>query len=148
MKRILGLSAVVVLCIGAFSLCGAVYLHHRGTIHLHDRAMVRAKLETCRAIYNGGGIPALHAYISRESTDERNTTFVEVLDANKNRRFSQVPATERNQHSLQVSTDPAQKEWPNLPHSNGHQVWTIARAVLPDGSLLYVGHARQDGHWF
>jgi len=110
-----------------------------------DREIVRTKLDACRAWYLQGGPAALQIHFQNQSTWEKESTFLEVMSASDELKFIHTPQKyEATLTHLGVGQVAKDTDWLSLPSSEPHMVWTIARAPMPDGSIMYVGRTTED----
>jgi signal transduction histidine kinase len=132
--------------VGALVLFVLAYFLLRRQLNLSDRDVVRAKIEACRTAYIHGGTFGLDLYISSETLWEQETSFVEVLGANRN--YYHFPQTKAEKAVLlqMVSPDNAlhKPEWIQIPSSEQHMDWTIGRVTLPDGAVLFAGRTMEN----
>jgi signal transduction histidine kinase len=130
---------------GAFLLFALAYILLVREFREIDREIVRTKLDACRAWYQQGGPTALEFHFQNQSGWEKETTFLEVMSATDELKFFHSPqkdeATLTHIGGGLVAHD---TDWLSLPSSEQHMVWTIARAPLPDGSVMYVGRTTED----
>jgi signal transduction histidine kinase len=131
--------------VGAFLLFSLAYVLLVREFRELDREIVRAKLDACRAWYLEGGPAALQTHFQGQSAWEKESTFLEVMSATDELKFFHSPqkdeATLTHLGNGLVAHD---TDWLNLPSSEQHMVWTIARAPLPDGAIMYVGRTTED----
>jgi len=130
---------------GAFLLFALAYILLVREFREIDREIVRTKLDACRAWYQQGGPTALEFHFQNQSGWEKETTFLEVISATDELKFFHSPqkdeATLTHLGGGLVAHD---TDWLSLPSSEQHMVWTIARAPLSDGSVMYVGRTTED----
>ena len=130
---------------GAFLLFALAYLLLWRELRQSDQAIVRAKFEACSTWYTQGGPAALQIHFQNQSALENETTFVEVMSATDELKFMHTPQKEETTlthlGSGQVARD---TDWLSLPSSEPHMVWTIAKATLPDGAIMYVGRTTEN----
>jgi signal transduction histidine kinase len=130
---------------GAFLLFSLAYILLVREFRELDREIVRAKLDACRAWYLQGGPAALQFHFQNQSNWQKESTFLEVISATDELKFFHSPqkdeATLTHLGGGLVAHD---TDWLSMPSSEQHMVWTIARAPLPDGSVMYVGRTTED----
>jgi signal transduction histidine kinase len=130
---------------GAFLLFSLAYILLVREFRELDREIVRAKLDACRAWYLQGGPAALQIHFQNQSNWEKESTFLEVMGATDELKFIHTPQKyEATLTHLGGSLVAHDTDWLSLPSSEPHMVWTIARAPLPDGSVMYVGRTTED----
>ena len=113
-----------------------------------DRAVVRAELEACRTAYVQKRLAGLRDHIAGESYFERESSFVEVIDADRKLTIFHAPTTQKEVSVLRPLASPnnpvAQQEWIHFPSSETNMDWTITKTTLPDGSVMFVGRMTED----
>jgi hypothetical protein len=113
-----------------------------------DREAVRTKLDACRSAYVHAGVAGLRDYISGESYFERESSFVEVIDSDRKLAIFHTPTTQKEVTVLSPLASPTnpdvKQEWLHFPSSEAHMDWTIGRAELPDGSVIFVGRMNEN----
>ena len=138
--------------VGALTLFAIAYLLLKKETEQSDREVVSSKLEACAAAYVRGGISGfggLDDYINRETPWEQETTFVELLSA---RTKLPIWQTVKTQSAIAVlsplvkqGNDNSPQEWLNIKSpTEQHMAWTIGRAPMPDGVIMYVGRTAED----
>jgi signal transduction histidine kinase len=86
----------------------------------------------------------LHIHFDSESRYENESTFLEVMSSSDELKFMHTPQKyEATLTHLGVG-GARDTDWLSLPSSEPHMVWTIARAPLPDGSIMYVGRTTEN----
>jgi len=134
-------AAVVILLSVALFLI-AYFLLYRA-VQDRDRAAVRAQLETYRAWYSDGGLPALSTRFFQQEGSGKETFFVRVLGPQGAALFASTPkeAGGLNPDQLRnmTATEAFAVVWRTLPASDHSKGWLIAAERLPDGSWLQVG---------
>jgi len=133
--------------VGAFLLFSLVYVLLVREFRELDREIVRVKLDACRAWYLQGGPAALQIHFQSESAWEKESTFLEVISASDELQFVHSPQSQKDVATLtHLGNGLAahNTDWFSVPSSEQHMVWTIARAPLPDGSIMYVGRTTED----
>ncbi len=131
--------------VGAFLLFSLAYILLVREFRELDREIVRTKLDACRAWYLQGGPAALQIHFQNQSTWEKESTFLEVMSATDELKFIHTPQKyEATLTHLGGGAAAHDTDWLSLPSSEQHMVWTIARAPLPDGSIMYVGRTTED----
>jgi len=130
---------------GAFLLFSLAYILLARELRESDRKIVSTNLAACRAWYLQGGPAALQQYFQSESGWEKESTFLEVMSASDELKFFHSPqkdeATLTHLGGGLVAHD---TDWLSVPSAEQHMVWTIARAPLPDGTVMYVGRTTED----
>ena len=131
---------------GAFLLFFLAYFLLGRQLLANDQEIVRANLDACRAWYLQGGVPALQQHFQNQSAWEKETTFLEVMSATDELKFFHSPQKdEATLTHLGAGVAPRDTDWLSPIHSaEQHMVWTIARAPLPDGAIMYVGRTTED----
>jgi signal transduction histidine kinase len=130
---------------GAFLLFALAYILLVREFREIDREIVRTKLDACRAWYQQGGPTALEFHFQNQSGWEKETTFLEVISATDELKFFHSPQKdEATLTHLGGGLLAHDTDWLSLPSSEQHMVWTIARAPLSDGSVMYVGRTTED----
>jgi signal transduction histidine kinase len=131
---------------GAFLLFLLAYFLLGRELLQSDREIVRTKLIDFRAWYLQGGVAALQQHFQTESAWEKETTFLEVMSATDEQKFFHSPQKDEvTLTHLGAGLVAHDTDWLSPIHSaEPHMVWTIARAPLPDGSIMYVGRTTED----
>jgi signal transduction histidine kinase len=132
--------------LGAFLLFGLAYILLARDLRESDRQIVRAKIDACRAWYAQGGIDALQDHFEAESSWEKETTFLQVLNAHQRLVYFHTPQNQKDEEMLshlEAAHKPG-NDWVNVPSAEQHMVWTIGRTQLPDGSIIEVGRTTED----
>jgi signal transduction histidine kinase len=104
-----------------------------------DREVLEARLKEAAAIYGGSGRAGLGRWVQAQPTAVQNSTFVRVIDVFGNVAFLSAPedwVTFRDVPNWEGYR--RQVGIIRLPQSSERD-FTLASAVLPDGSLLQVG---------
>jgi signal transduction histidine kinase len=137
--------------VGALVLFVIAYLLLKKEMEQSDREVVKSKLEACRSAYIHGGITGfggLDDYINHESPWDQQTTFVELLSPTTKLPIWQTVRTQREIAVLSPLVNPdddtSRQEWLNLKSTEQHMAWTIGRAPMPDGVIMYVGRTAED----
>jgi signal transduction histidine kinase len=130
---------------GAFLLFALAYVLLMRELRESDHEIVRAKLDACRAWYAQGGTPALADHFEGESGWEKESTFLEVVNANQRLLFFKSPKRDQDLLSSRVNDRAVgNTDFVSVPSAEQHMVWTIARTQLSDGSILEVGRTTED----
>jgi signal transduction histidine kinase len=136
---------------GALALFVFAYLLLGSELRQSDREVVKSKLEACMSAYIHGGISGfggLNDYINHETPWEQETTFVELLSATDKLTIWQTMQTKKEIAVLsplvKPGDDTSRQEWLNIRSTEQHMVWTIGRATMPDGVIMYVGRTAED----
>jgi signal transduction histidine kinase len=130
---------------GAFLLFALAYFLLMRELRESDHEIVRAKLDACRAWYAQGGAEALQDHFESESGWEKESTFLEVVNANQQLLFFHSPKKDEDFLSRLGNPVVHGTDWLDSVHSaEQHMVWTIARTQLADGSILQVGRTTED----
>jgi len=131
--------------LGAFVLFALAYLLLIRQLNQRDRDIVRAQLDACRAWYAQGGADALQSHFQNESGWEKESTFLEVMNANQRYVFFHSPQRDEEvlSHLANGHATP-ETDWLSVPSAEKYMLWTIARTRLPDGSLIAVGRTTED----
>jgi signal transduction histidine kinase len=131
---------------GAFLLFGLAYVLLVRELRESDHEIVRAKIDACRAWYAQGGIPALEDHFESSSNLERDTTFLQVLNANQRLLLFHSPKgrDENILSHLAGNRVLNQNDWLIVKSAEQHMVWTIGRIRLADESILEVGRTTED----
>lgn len=142
----LGFSLRLNLWYAAFFVVGAFLLFYLSYVLLShellksDQEIVLAKLDTCRSWYAEGGIEGLRQNFQEESDWEKETTFIEVMNANQRSLFFYSPKKDEAVLSqLQSSQTLSETDWVSATAAEPHMVWTIAMVKLPKNSIMAVG---------
>jgi signal transduction histidine kinase len=132
--------------LGAFLLFSLAYILLVREFREIDREIVRAKLDACRAWYLQGGPVALQLHFQSQSAWEKESTFLEVISATDEQKFFHSPQKdEATLTHLGKGKAPQDTDWLSpIRSAEQHMVWTIARAPLPDGAIMYVGRTTED----
>jgi len=132
--------------LGAFLLFSLAYILLIREFREIDREIVKTKLDAFRAWYLQGGAPALQQHFQSESGWEKESTFLEVMSASDELKFFHSPQKdEATLTHLGGGQAPRYTDWLiPIRSAEQHMVWTIARAPLPDGSIMYVGRTTED----
>ena len=134
-------AAVVILLSVALFLI-AYFLLYRA-VQDRDRAAVRAQLETYRAWYSDGGLPALSTRFFQQEGSGKETFFVRVLGPQGAALFASTPkeagGLDPDQLQNMTATEAFAVVWRTLPASDHSKGWLIAAERLPNGSWLQVG---------
>jgi signal transduction histidine kinase len=111
-----------------------------------DREIVKTKLDACRAWYAQGGAAALQRHFQNESGWEKESTFLEVMSSTDELKFFHSPLKdEATLTHIGGGLAAHDTDWLSpIRSAEQHMVWTIARAPLPDGSIMYVGRTTED----
>ena len=129
---------------GAFLLFGLAYFLLVRELNSTDQEIVHAKAESYRVAYLQGGIGGLQRQFQRQSIFENGSTYVAVVGPQKEMKFVHLPDGGEQafaQFSTGISSSDA--EWLNVPSSEQHMAWTVARMPLPGGSLMAVGRTTE-----
>ncbi len=130
---------------GAFLLFALAYILLIRELRESDHEIVRAKLDACRAWYTQGGTASIGDHFETESEWEKESTFLEVVNANQRLLFFKSPRRDQNVLSRRVEDRGVHDtDWLSVPSAEQHMVWTIARTQLPDGSIMEVGRTTED----
>jgi len=130
---------------GAFLLFALAYILLIRQLRASDHEIVRAKLDACRAWYAQGGADALQDHFQSESGWEKESTFLEVMNANQRLIFFHSPQKDEEMLShLEDNHASGETDWLSVPSAEQHMVWTIARTRLSDGAILEVGRTTED----
>lgn len=130
---------------GAFLLFALAYILLVRQLRENDREIVRAKLDACRAWYAQGGADALQEHFQTESGWEKESTFLEVMNANQRLVFFHSPQKDEEMLShLEGGQATRETDWLSVPSAEKHLIWTIGRTRQPDGSILEVGRTTED----
>ena len=147
----LGFSLRLNLWYTAFFVAGALLLFSLAYVLLVrefrviDREIVTSKLDACRAWYVEGGAEALTIHFQKESSWEKESTFLEVVSANNELKFIRSPQKdEATLTHLSRSLTARDIDWFNVGSAEQHMVWTIAMTRLPDGSVMAVGRTTEN----
>jgi len=137
------LVAVPLIALGiviGFVIAHFLFMHQ---LSASERGAVRAKLDACRSAYTHAGVAGLREYIAAESYFERESSFVEVIDADKKLAMFHTPTTQGEVRVLSPLASPnnlvAKQELDN--HENhaarriGHVCWPHDRGSSPRGQL-------------
>jgi len=142
------LVAVPLIALGiviGFVIAHFLFMHQ---LSASERGAVRAKLDACRSAYTHAGVAGLREYIAAESYFERESSFVEVIDADKKLAMFHTPTTQGEVRVLSPLASPnnlvAKQEWIHIPSSETNMDWTITKTTLPDGSVMFVGRMTED----
>jgi len=130
---------------GALLLFSLAYFLLGRELRESDQAIVRAKLDACRAWYLQGGAAALQIHFQSESGWEKESTFLEVKSASDELKFFHSP--QKDEATLtHLGEGLAAKDinWLSVPSSEQHMVWIIAMTKLPDGCVMAVGRTTED----
>jgi signal transduction histidine kinase len=131
---------------GAFSLFFLAYILLVRELWKSDQEAVLADLSACRAWYLRGGIGALEFHFQSQSGWEKETTFLEVMDANNVTQYVYSP--KKDEITLtKISGAMAARgaDWLSPIHSaEPHMVWNFAGTRLLNGSFLVVGRTAED----
>jgi signal transduction histidine kinase len=130
---------------GALALFAFAYILLARELREGDREIVRSKLDACRAWYAQGGVDALQQHFQGESGWEKESTFLEVMNANQELRFFHSPQKDEAL-LIRLGSGQASNEtdWLSVPSAEQHMVWNIARTRLPDGSVMQVGRTTEN----
>jgi len=131
---------------GAFLLFSLAYILLMRELRESDREIVRTKLVDCRAWYLQGGTEAIAAHFQSQSRWEKESTFIQVLSATHQTIFIQSPQKDEAMLTrLGNGLAPRDTDWFSpIASSEPGMVWTIARARLPDDSIMEVGRTTED----
>lgn len=139
--------ALVFAC-GAGLLFGALYWSLAEALEQREQGAVEARAEMLGRAYELGGVAALRAELSRETSPEVRSVFVRLLGADGETLFASVPA---DWIETQVQRLPLPEGWGRgevvreirtvrVPQSAARD-YAIASRALPDGGLLQVGRS-------
>jgi len=131
---------------GAFLLFTLAYVLLGRELRQNDQQIVLSKLDACRAWYIQGGIPALQQHFQSESGWEKESTFLEVLNAGNKLEFFHSPQKEEGTFTrLGQGLRAEGTSWlPSVPSSEQGMVWNIVLTKLPDGAVMVVGRTTED----
>ena len=134
--------------LGSFLLFVLAYFLLTRELRDLDRELVSAKLEAYRAWYIQGGPMKLQERFRQQTGLERESTFLEVTSATDDLKFIHSPESQKDEATLTHLAGNMQNrdtDWlPPVAASEGHMVWTIARAKLPDGCIMEVGYTTEN----
>jgi signal transduction histidine kinase len=131
--------------LGAFLTFALAYFLLVRQLKEGDRQIVRAKLDACRAWYAQGKLEALLDHFQKESIWEQESTFLQVLNANRQTIYLYSPERDEALLShLNATHALAEGDWINVHSSEKDMVWTIGRMRLSDGSFIQLGRTTED----
>ncbi len=130
---------------GAFLLFSLAYVLLVRELRESDREIVRTKLDAFRAWYLQGGAAALQQHFQNQSEWEKESTFLEVLSATDELKFSRTPqGIEATLTHLSGGLAAHDTNWLSVPSSEQHMIWTIAMTRLPNNCIMAVGRTTED----
>jgi signal transduction histidine kinase len=132
--------------VGAFLLFSLIYLLLVRELRQNDQQIVLSKLDACRAWYLQGGVSALQQHFQNESGWEKESTFLEVLNASDKLEFFHSPQKEEGTFTrLGNGLNTQGTSWlPSIPSSERGMVWNIVLTRLPDGAIMVVGRTSEN----
>jgi len=138
----LGLWYAFIFACSSVALLGIAYYLLATVIANKDRELVQARLREYAAVYHAGGLPALRNTLQDEQENQR-TFFVRVVNVWDDVVLSNVPKDWITFHDPGGFADYRRRlgEVVVRVPKDAEKDFIIASAVLPDGSLLQVGHS-------
>jgi signal transduction histidine kinase len=136
--------------LGALVLFAFAYLLLTSELRQSDHDVVRSKLSAASTAYIHGGLVGLDDYVQHGQTDwEKETTFIELLSARDKLVIYQTLKSQQEISVLSPLSSPgseeSRQEWIYIPSNERPNMgWTIGRAVMPDGSIMFVGRTTED----
>ncbi len=127
------LSTVALLALAYYLLAAAV-----GS---KDREVLEARLKEAAAVYEGGGLGALRAWVRNQPPEQQRSLFVRLVDAFNDVAFVSAPdewITFRNVPTVWAGY--RRQLFLRIPKDEERD-FTLASAVLPDGAMLQVGRS-------
>ncbi|HWI57292.1 MAG TPA: HAMP domain-containing protein, partial [Bacillota bacterium] len=109
-----------------------------GAIGSKDREVLEARLKEAAAIYEGGGVSALRSWTRNQPPEVQNTTFVRLVNIFNNIAFLSAPQDWITFRDVPGWEGYRRQGVIRIPQ-NAERDFTLASAVLSDGSLLQVG---------
>jgi signal transduction histidine kinase len=111
-----------------------------GAITSKDREVLEARLKETAAIYQAGGGNALGNWVRSQPAAEQNTMLVRVISVFNNVVFASAPGDWIDFHDEPTGWEGYRRQVGvlRIPQS-AERDFTLASAVLPDGSLLQIG---------
>jgi signal transduction histidine kinase len=136
--------------LGALVLFAFAYLLLTSELKQSDHDVVRSKLSAASTAYVHGGIFGLNDYVQHGQTDwEKETTFIELLSAGDKLIIYQTLKSQQEIAVLSPLSSPgsqeSRQEWIYIPSNERPNMgWTIGRAAMPDGNIMFVGRTTED----
>ena len=106
-----------------------------------DREVIETRLKACAAIYEEGGLSALHEFVNRSRESEKSRAFfVRIASPTGSALLLNVPEdwVQFDAGALEPGGDPSHLVWLRIPKDEESDV-TVASARLPDATTLEVG---------
>ncbi len=138
----LGLWYAFIFACGSVALLGVAYYLLVTVIANKDRELVQARLREYAALYHAGGLPALRNTLQVEQENQK-TFFVRVVNVWDDVVLANVPNDWITFHDVGRFADYRRRVGEVVVRvpKDAERDFIIASAVLPDGSLLQVGHS-------
>jgi methyl-accepting chemotaxis protein len=113
-----------------------------GAVGSKDREVLEARLKEVAAIYNGGGIRALESWVRSQPPEVQQTLFLRLVNVFNNVAVISAPPDWVTFRDVPSGWEGyRRKEGVIRIPQNAEKDFTLASAVLPDGSLLQVGRS-------
>jgi signal transduction histidine kinase len=139
----LSLGYAVIFTGSALLLFVLIYYLLGAAINQKDRDFVELRLHEYAAVYQGGGVLALHDWINRMGEAQRQQTFfVRVKRPDETVMLMILPADWVNMDLQRIGTDGelTPDSWLRIPRDANVDL-TVASTHLPDGTFLQVGRS-------
>lgn len=104
-----------------------------------DREVLEARLKEAAAIYEGGGVSALRAWVRGQPPAVQRSMYVRLVNMFNNVAFLSAPEDWVSFHDVQDWEGYRQKVGVVRIPQNAERDFILATAGFPDGSLLQVG---------
>jgi signal transduction histidine kinase len=137
----LSLGYAAIFTVSALLLFALIYYLLGAAINQKDRDLVESRLREYRAVYEGGGVPALRDWINRVGEAQRQQTFfVRVVRADQTALLMILPADWVKADLDRVGSAAAGERWLRVPRDADVDL-TVATTQLPDGTQMQVGRS-------
>jgi len=138
----LGLWHAFIFACGSVALLGIAYYLLVSVIANKDRELVQARLREYAAVYHAGGLSALRNTLQDEQENQK-TFFVRVVNVWDDVVLANIPNDWITFHDPGGFADYRRRVGEVVVRvpKDAERDFLIASAVLPDGSLLQVGHS-------
>jgi methyl-accepting chemotaxis protein len=121
-----------------------IYYLLGAAINRTDQDLVQSRLREYQAVFETGGVQALHDWIYRVGEAQRQETFfVRVVKSDQSVLFMILPSDWIRADLLRVESGEAAskaKGWLRIPRDQNVDL-TIASTYLPDGTFIEVGRS-------
>src|SRR5258706_11724288 len=138
----LSLWYALIFTLSTLALFSLAYYLLAGAIGSKDREVLEARLKEVAAVYNGGGVRALESWVRSQPSAVQQTLFIRLVNVFNNVAVVSAPPDWVTFRDVTNSWEGyRRKEGVIRIPQNAEKDFTLASAVLSDGSLLQVGRS-------